>query len=206
MPISLEKLSLGAGKKKGDAGVNGNRAPPDGAAPLAGPPPSQDTPPTYAATDPLDAPAGPSPEELSAAFSNLTLPDVTVPFPTADQCLAHLKLLNSFHTLKEDVGYTDGLFGLWDARCEILEGKERDEALAKTREKRWALYIARAVERFEVWWLKYLCSLEESKRLEGKEMIKTSVDYTLFMGKGRPRKWTTAMLPPLGKDHSPGDI
>jgi hypothetical protein len=204
MPVNLEKLSFRTDKGNRDAEVRVNRhsAASNQTALPAGPPPSKEAPPTYTATDPLDASAGPSLDELSAAFSNLTLPVDLLGFPTADQCLAHLKLLNSFHTLREDVEYTDGLFGIWDARCEVLEGKERDQALAKTREKRWALFIARAVERFEVWWLKFLCSLEPNKRLEGKEMTSSSFDYTLFMGKGKPRKWTTAMLPPLGNDPS----
>lgn len=32
--------------------------------------------------------------------------------PDANTCLAHLKLLSPLQALKEDVGYTDGLWGL----------------------------------------------------------------------------------------------
>ena len=203
MPLDLKRLSLLPSKDKKTAEDKGNKA--SSAADTPSPPRPKDAPPAYAETGPVGGPPGPSAEELNAAFSNLALPDVPPAFPTADHCLAHLKLLNSFQALKEDIGYTDGLFGLRDERCEVLEGKERDEALAKTREKRWALYIARAVERFEVWWLKYLCILEDSKRLEGKEMTSTNLRYMAFTADGRPRKWTTAMLPPIGKYHSPGD-
>lgn len=136
---------------------------------------------------------------MNAAFSNLTIPDSSPAMPTADFCLVHLKLLCAVHTLKEDIGYTDGLFGLWDAKCEVLEGKQREEALAKTREKRWALYIARAVERFEDWWIEILCPREHGKRLEGKEMVSTNKAFTLFTEYGSAKKWTPAMLPPLGK-------
>jgi hypothetical protein len=139
---------------------------------------------------------------MNAAFAYLNIPDIAPAFPTAEHCLAHLKLLSAIYALKEDTGYTDGLFGLWDAKCEVLEGKQRDEALSKTREKRWALYIARAVERFEDWWLTVLFPREGSKRLEGKEMIETNKNYHSFPTEGRVCKWTTAMLPPLGKSTS----
>lgn len=198
MPFGLEKRSGGADKDKDKANTKEKAT----AAPANE---AKDAPPAYTATEPADGPPGSSVEDLSAAFSSLNIPDVPPALPTPDHCLAHLKLLNSFHALKEDIGYTDGLFGLWDERCEVLEGKERDEALARTREKRWALYIARAVERFQSWWLKYLCSLEDCKRLQAKEMTSTSLEYAIFTAKGRPRTWTTTMLPPIGKDHSRGE-
>jgi hypothetical protein len=166
-------------------------------APVAAAASSKEAPPSYAATDPSNQPVdGPTAEELSAAFSSLRLSDLPPAFPTTDHCLAHLKLLSAFHALKEDVGYTDGLFNLWDAKCELVEN--RDEALAKLREKRWVLYIARAVERFEAWWLKDLCNREGSKRLECKEMVATVLKFTEFTNRGRVRTWTVSMLPPLG--------
>jgi hypothetical protein len=156
--------------------------------------------PTYAVTDPLPAQPvdGPTAEALSAAFSSLQLSDTAPDFPDTDTCLAHLKLLSTFHTLKEDVGYTDGLFNLWDAKCELLDN--RDESLAKMREKRWVLFIARAVERFEDWWLQVLCNNEEARRLEGKEMRANVLKFMEFTKRGQVRKWTTSMLPPIGMD------
>src|SRR5258708_6501209 len=115
MPLGLKKLSLGQ--------EQGNGAPSEDITNVAPPHPPKEAPPTYAITDPAGESADPIPAELSAAFSNLKLPDKPPALPTADYCLAHLKLLNSFHALKEDIGYTDGLFGLQDARCEVLEGK-----------------------------------------------------------------------------------
>lgn len=199
MPLdALQLLALRPNRGRGNAEEPRNEA--VNTATATGTPPSTQDLPVYSTTDPVEQ-AGP-PDELSAAFSNLYLPDIPGRFPTAEQCLVHLKLLYSFHALKEDIGYADGLFGLWDERCEILAREERDAALAKMREKRWALYVARAVERFEVWWLKHLCSLEECKRLEGKEMTNTTLPYTHFMVLGVARKWTTAMLPPIGKSYS----
>jgi hypothetical protein len=194
------KLSLKAGKDKKGAEEKGSAT--SSAAEGSSPAPSKEAPPAYTATEP-EGPPGPSLEELNAAFSNLALPDAAPALPTADHCLAHLKLLNSFHALKEDIGYSDGLFGLRDERCEVLEGKERDEALSKMREKRWALYVARAVERFEVWWLKVLVALEKSKRLEVREMTSASSEYAAFTETNRAWKWTANMLPPIGRNHKP---
>lgn len=194
MPLGFNKLSLKGDKSNGLSPQNTK----ENAAPAAAAASSKEAPPSYAATDPINAPIdGPTAEELSAAFSSLRLSDTPPAFPTADHCLAHLKLLSAFHALKEDVGYTDGLFNLWDAKCELLENT--DEALAKMREKRWVLYIARAVERFEDWWLKDLCNREDSKRLECKEMAANVLKFTEFPNRGRVRSWTTSMLPPLGR-------
>jgi hypothetical protein len=55
----------------------------------------------------------------------------------------------------------------------MREMENKDETLAKMREERWALYIARAVERFDAWWLHVLVQMEQSTRLEGKQMIST---------------------------------
>lgn len=152
--------------------------------------PSKEQPPSYAANEA-------SPEELNSAFSKLHLADAPANFPEPDHCLAHLKLLSAFHALKEDVGYTDGLFGLWNGICERAQNKE--EALARMREKRWALYIARAAERFESWWLQVLCNQEPSKRLQCKEMVVTNLDYLDFYRLGKSQKWNAEILPPIGK-------
>lgn len=94
--------------------------------------------------------------DITTAFNNLRLEDSSrTPgaLPTPDQCIAHLKVLEAFHQLKENISYTDGLFGLEDfsiptsfAASDIQELKDR---LAQ---KRWAVYLARAVDRFSKWW------------------------------------------------------
>lgn len=152
-----------------------------------------EAPPGYTATD------GPADTDLTAAFANLNISQSSIPaFPNTDLCLAHLKLLKVFHLLKEDVGYTDGLFGLWDARCELPVVEDRDKAFVVMREKRWALYIARAVERFEDWWLKVLCEQESASRLRQKDMTMNS-EFMDFPKNGVAKAWSTSMLPPKGK-------
>ncbi|CAG8952851.1 hypothetical protein HYFRA_00007564, partial [Hymenoscyphus fraxineus] len=154
---------------------------------------SKEAPPSYEAQDPITN--GPTQEELCSAFANLHIPSEATA-PTTETCLAHLKLLHCFHALKEDVGYTDGLFGIWDARAELAENRE--DTLGKIREKRWSIYIARAVERFEDWWMKFLCPLDTSERLECKNMVQTNSMFAGFaVTEMNTINWTREMLPPI---------
>ncbi|RDL33351.1 uncharacterized protein BP5553_08790 [Venustampulla echinocandica] len=155
-------------------------------------PPAEEAPPSYTVTDSTVTPTA---QDLNAAFNNLKLSDAPSEVPTTEQCLAHLKLLSAFHTLKEDIGYTDGLFNLWDARCEMAE--QRDQALVKMREKRWAIYIARAVERFQDWWIEVLCPMDQAERLQCKSMVDSNSRFREITERGRVIKWTGEMLPPL---------
>ena len=102
---------------------------------------SGDSPPSYSAETP----------DITAAFSNLRL-DEKADKPTVDECLAHLKLLEAFSQLREDIGTADGLYGIQDDFASALDVEPRTEALAKMREKRWAVFVTRAVDRFEVYW------------------------------------------------------
>jgi hypothetical protein len=52
--------------------------------------------------------------DITAAFAALNLTNEPLRLPTADTCLAHLKLLYAFRNLKDDIGYTDGLWGIND--------------------------------------------------------------------------------------------
>lgn len=92
-----------------------------------------------------------STDETTAAFSNLALGPSSQ--PTVDQCLAHLKLLEAFHQLREDISLTDGLFGLQDSFVPpTADEQHRLEILTKIRGKRWAVYVSKAAKRFEIWW------------------------------------------------------
>ncbi|KAL8713175.1 MAG: hypothetical protein Q9220_002696 [cf. Caloplaca sp. 1 TL-2023] len=98
------------------------------------------------------------PQDLTAAVSNLDLHTNSVK-PTADQCLAHLKILEAFHQLREDVATTDGLYGLHDHFAGTLHpgqapSAQRAQLLLKIREKRWAIYVTKATHRFQKWWHK----------------------------------------------------
>lgn len=76
--------------------------------------------------------------------------------------------------------------------------RTRLEALSKIREKRWALYVARAVDRFESWWNGFLVRLEPQRQhLTVSDMWNTA--YTDWPRSGSLQRWTREMLPPLGK-------
>lgn len=125
-------------------------------------------------------------------------------------CLAHLKLLHAIQGMKEDVGYTDGLWNLWDSRAadgrEVSTdhggtdpGKMTDEykkklSLSKIREKRWALFVARAVDRYEAWWN----TLQKQTLTETDMSAHRSAKYAEFPTAGTPLDWKEHMLPPLG--------
>ncbi|KAI1871097.1 hypothetical protein JX265_006137 [Neoarthrinium moseri] len=166
------------------------------------PPPAADNsaPPPYTAVASAPPPQGP-PRQLSekeiaslnAAFSSLQIPDI-VKKVDESTCLAHLKLLSAFHNLKEDVGYTDGLWEIFDARAARSTDGDEDPAavLAKLREKRWAVYVARAVDRYEVWW-----NSLPSDPLTIDDMTAESPKYGEFVNSATTMQWTAEMLPPL---------
>ncbi|KAL8905310.1 MAG: hypothetical protein Q9171_006719 [Xanthocarpia ochracea] len=95
-------------------------------------------------------------QDPTAAFAHLSLP-VSSNKPTPDRCLAHLKLLEAFHCLREDIATSDGLFGIYDHFVNEVYPSEgfddkRAQLLLKLREKRWAVYVTKAQRRYATWW------------------------------------------------------
>lgn len=138
-------------------------------------------------------------------FETLSLSDIPSD-PTPETCLVHLKLLFAIQAMKEDVGYTDGLWGLWDSRAgpvdpsvQTVAEKTQDQQLqilSQLREKRWALFVARAVERYRAWW-----KLFGGRPLRKDDMaVKHSDVYIDFPGPvgSQAMSWREEMLPPLG--------
>jgi hypothetical protein len=116
--------------------------------------------------------------------------------PTVEQTMAHLKFLHAVHSLRISISAQDGLFNLNDS--DILDAKaQADEMRKLLSEKRWAVYVARAVERFTVWWhvLKHRAGTRGAR-------------LTDFEIRGGPDAWTEGLpervmrirddLPPLG--------
>ncbi|KAL1904485.1 hypothetical protein Sste5344_009773 [Sporothrix stenoceras] len=163
--------------------------------------------------------------KLPAAPQPLSEPALTLPrddgpqymWPTADNCFAHLKFLFAVHALKEEVGYTDGVFGLNDALAaapdEVVDiplnlpekqtspatDDERYRArLSKVREKRWALYAARAADRYETWW--NAVTKNNRRPEEGDMEVPGHHQYSDFVNVLLPRDarvWTADDLLPL---------
>ncbi|OTA68463.1 hypothetical protein K449DRAFT_461315 [Hypoxylon sp. EC38] len=153
---------------------------------------------------PSSQPPTASDDELNSAFKSLNLSSSTSEV-TPDTCLAHLKLLHAFQNLKEDVGYTDGLFGLFDSRVVSQNDKksnavekdlklddETGKRLAELREKRWALFVARAVDRYEAWW-----GTISKRSLSEHDMEIYSAKYNGFTSTNAPLSWAENILPPL---------
>lgn len=98
--------------------------------------------------------AGPE-HDLTAAFPTMDL-ETPSAIPTSGQCLDHLKLLEAFHVLREDVATTDGLYGIHDRFVDDVypsKGLDEKEAqlLFRLREKRWAIFVANAERRYTIW-------------------------------------------------------
>lgn len=131
---------------------------------------------------------------------------------THDTCLVHLRLLAAFQSVKEDVGYTDGIWGLFDSRVLSQQDKKSKtvdngqkledktvKRLAELREKRWALFVARAVDRYEAWWTALSKKHLTEKNMQGHyEEGSDSTIYGAFTSRGTPLQWAEHILPPLG--------
>lgn len=117
---------------------------------------TQQQPPGYDEEDRLDPP------DFTAGFSNLNISDSKPSeFPEVNECIAHLKLLECFYRLRQKIGSTDGLFGISNHLVlDVEDGERAPSLLAKLAEKRWAIYVARAVDRFEAW----LSAIQPSQR------------------------------------------
>ncbi len=144
-----------------------------------------------------------SAEELTASLRKLDLSSRNVSIATAvpsnDECIAHLKFLSVLASLREDISETDGLFGIMDASASAF-GSSEGKAMAKIREKRWAVYVARAVDRFESWFN----TLPNSKvgsgqggRLRMQDIFHSRDFETLVNPGGRRLSWTAEFMPPL---------
>lgn len=185
----------------------------------------QDAPPAYTTAQPGQN--SPPDVDITAAFSSLNI-SPTPQDPTVETCLAHLKLLYAVQSLKEDVGYTDGLWDIWDTRAEGSDSDidvelpsdhlptsvattvdsngsqgEKDGIapsdlqkirLSKIREKRWALFVARAVDRYEAWWNVFPKTMLREADMNNDEL---GGKYNTFVNETAYLRWTEDMLPPL---------
>ena len=154
------------------------------------PTPPNDSPPAYT-PDNLDRDV----PDITAAFSNL---DLTVSAkPTPDVCIAHLKLLEAFHQLREDISQEDGRFGIYDAFADVGQSdRERAELLAQIREKRWQVYVTKASKRFEGWW--DTCVEPDLERNRLLSQSKIPFQFKQSPDIGERLKWSQDCLPPLG--------
>ncbi|GKZ34995.1 hypothetical protein AbraIFM66950_005434 [Aspergillus brasiliensis] len=121
-----------------------------------------------------------------------TSPSPVPTFITPKQCVSHLKLLSAFAELRDVISNNDGLFGIFDEGGH-QEGVPRDNYQYLVKEKRWAVYVARAVKRYTAWW--FLCFPSQKPLL-------TMADIRMdeYANVVKPKKivqWHEDILPPL---------
>lgn len=167
---------------------------------------SLDQPPPYSESQPPPA-SFQAPEDLSQRLGNLNISSLDEQsnqgaLPPAELLVAHLKLLEAINILRLSVGATDGLFNIAGPSADLSEDRE---AQTQIREKRWAVYVARAVDRFKEWWSTAIpCSKgnEPYSPLTYSSLISNSKNIKI-VEEGRPLADMTAdRLPPLGKTAS----
>jgi hypothetical protein len=112
--------------------------------------------------------------------------------PTATQCTAHLKLLHAFARLRSDVGNYESLYGTSIEQEETAgvaanEGGQEAGSLAeRLREKRWTIFVTKAVDRFEKWWE----SLPSESDVVGTPLQTTHFDSAGSYGSDYVQNWT----------------
>ncbi|UNI13725.1 hypothetical protein JDV02_000441 [Purpureocillium takamizusanense] len=122
----------------------------------------------------------------------LNLSDEPLETPDTVSCLIHLRLLDAFEKLKSRTGLKDGLWDIWDNRASSADNSL--DILVKLREKRWAVYVARAVDRYQAWWESFRpVMLLQSDMFPGSA---TTEKYTQFLN-SEPISWREEDLPPL---------
>ena len=129
---------------------------------------------------------------LTASFAALDLAPGPQD-PSVATCLAHLKLLFAFKGLRDDVGCHDGLWDIWDSRAHNSQNSA--DVLPLLREKRWAIFVARAVDRYESWWNTF----PGGDTLTEADIHNGSSRYVKFTEPCEPLNLTPDELPPLGK-------
>lgn len=136
-----------------------------------------------------------SAEDLRAQVAALSVNELASPSPkpNVSQAICHLKLLFAFQTHRNKISSTKGLFDIHDVVPEDTPTGEDSISQAKLLlrskipEKRWSVYITRAVVRFSVWW-------EALRKQKHAQWLKLHA-----MSRGGPFK---AMVQPTGKwDH-----
>ena len=150
-----------------------------------------EAPPDYAPTSPAQL--------LSVDQSSLANPLSKQKISISDS-IVHLKLIHAFHQLHTSVSNSDGLFGIKNSFARAKSGLTLDEELDLIGEKRWAIYVARAVDRFEAWWKTCIPTSVGGRpvtRLKLRGMVKKD-DFENWLDEARKLKFGTALMPPLG--------
>jgi hypothetical protein len=113
------------------------------------------------------------------------------------ECIAHLKFLAALSDSRDTITSLPNLYGIPDPSARQFS-TQINEAWALVKEKRWAVYTAKAVQRYTTWWNH---SVPASRPRPSVHQFTSSVyeDVTVC---NDPMSWTRDMLPPLGEPTS----
>lgn len=161
---------------------------------------SSEAPPAYEETNHAN--------NVSSRVANINLSelDIRSELPNVSQTICHLKLLHAFSRLREHVSNIDGLFGIFDVPSNEPSDQFDDLRHARAllrlriREKRWAIYVQRAADRFAKWWLA-LRPQNNAQWLKLKDMADAKGKYYQGVQKevtASNGNWMKGMMPPLG--------
>ncbi|KAJ5922114.1 hypothetical protein N7516_009817 [Penicillium verrucosum] len=142
-------------------------------------------PPYSSTTEPIDEPPSYRQQNLPHRLSSNGFPqsEETV---AIDESIIHLKFLSAVAKLQYFIKGTDKLFGIHDSEAKNFgDPRKQAQAAARIQEKRWAVYVARAVDRFTVWWQTCLPSLN-TRRISS---LNSSPEAKIV--------WSANMIPPL---------
>lgn len=155
-------------------------------------------PPSYAQRPEYDEEDTEPPPDITTGFSNLNLSSSTSITPTHAETIAHLKVLEAFYRLRQNIGSTDGLYGISNSTVTSLtpSNDEQSELLARLAEKRWAIYLTKAVGRFEKWtsavFLSYGCITTSILSTDGETGRLVEPGYG-----AQPIAFTRDVMPPI---------
>jgi hypothetical protein len=151
---------------------------------------SKEAPPSYEAVqqDEQFIPAVP-PLEFSPLESSKTV--------DKPRCILHLKLLAALADLRDTISSIDGLFGINDSEAsKFTDEQTKYKVLVRIREKRWAVYTAKAADRYVNWWRKVLPSSGDTVTVS---LMKSTSYSDITRSSMRPFAWAKKKLPPLGE-------
>ncbi|KAL4925551.1 uncharacterized protein BDV17DRAFT_283830 [Aspergillus undulatus] len=108
------------------------------------------------------------------------------------ECIAHLKFLAALSDLRDTVTSNSNVFNIPDPDPREF-GSHINEAWAMAKEKRWTVYMAKAVERYTAWW--NTCIPRSRSRPTIDQLC--TPEYENITVCNIPLAWTPDELPPL---------
>lgn len=111
---------------------------------------------------------------------------------TPRECIDHLRFLTALANLQHYIRTKDGLFGINHPDRHFTDDSALND---RVEEKRWQVYVSRAVERFKEWWI----SLPTYKKQPTVMSLKRFAMNPLALPDNLSIRLSKSELPPLGE-------